>query len=47
MWDYVALRDELAKLDIPHYYLDMQEYRLTNPESLKTRIEALTETMQV
>jgi benzoyl-CoA reductase subunit C len=47
MWDYVALRDELAKFDIPHYYLDMQEYRLTNPESLKTRIEALTETMQV
>jgi benzoyl-CoA reductase subunit C len=46
MWDYVALRDELGNFDIPHYYLDMQEYRLTNPESLKTRIEALIETMQ-
>ena len=45
MWDYVALRDELKKLDIPHYYLDMQEYRLTNPESLKTRVEALIESV--
>ena len=46
MWDYVALRDELKEFDIPHYYLDMQEYRLTNPESLKTRVEALVESIE-
>ena len=45
MWDYVPLRDELEKFNIPHYYIDMQEYRLTNPESLKTRVEALVESV--
>ena len=45
MWTYVALRDELQKLGIPHYYLDMQEYRITNPESLRTRIQALVESV--
>ena len=45
MWTYVALRDELQKLGVPHYYLDMQEYRITNPESLRTRIQALVESV--
>jgi len=45
MWDYVALRNELEKFDIPHYYLDQQEYRLTNPESVRTRVEALIESI--
>ncbi len=45
MWTYVALRDELRRLGIPHYYFDMQEYRITNPESLKTRIQALVESV--
>ena len=45
MWDYVALKDILQELGIPHYYLDMQEYRVTNPESLRTRVEALIESI--
>ena len=43
MWDYVGLAKETVKFGIPHYYFDMQEYHLANPESLRTRIEALVE----
>ena len=43
MWDYVSLAGEVKKLGIPYYYCDMQEYHLANPESLRTRFEALIE----
>ncbi len=46
MWDYVKMKEEVDKLGIPHYYFDMQDYHLANPESFRTRVQALIESVQ-
>lgn len=42
-WHYPRQRDALNKVGIPSLALDMQEYKIENPEQLRTRIEAFVE----
>jgi benzoyl-CoA reductase subunit C len=42
-WNYPSQRDALDEMGIPSICFEMQEYKLTGPEQLRTRIEALIE----
>lgn len=42
-WHYPSQRDALNKAGIPSIAFDMQEYKIENPEQLRTRIEAFIE----
>jgi len=42
-WNYPHQRDALNEIEIPSISFEMQEYRLTGPEQIRTRIEAFAE----
>jgi benzoyl-CoA reductase/2-hydroxyglutaryl-CoA dehydratase subunit BcrC/BadD/HgdB len=45
-WHYPGQRDALKNAGIPSVAFDMQEYKIENPEQLRTRIEAFVEILR-
>jgi benzoyl-CoA reductase/2-hydroxyglutaryl-CoA dehydratase subunit BcrC/BadD/HgdB len=42
-WNYPSQRDALKEMEVPSLAFDMQEYKLSGQEQLRTRVEAFVE----